>query len=77
MYISLSVIQGRLYLRLLYLHAFRRGMAKEFLGTGGNAEVATSEAICNLKDDEDESYFGGYGHFSIHQTMLQVTVTRN
>ena len=29
-------------------------------------------AVSNLTVEEDDSYFETYGHFSIHQEMLQV-----
>ena len=36
-------------------------------------EVRTNEhVINNLTEEEDDSYFETYGHFSIHQEMLQV-----
>ena len=36
-------------------------------------EVRTNEhVINNLTVEEDDSYFETYGHFSIHQEMLQV-----
>ncbi len=34
--------------------------------------VPKHEAIQNLKDDDDDVYFGSYSHFSIHEDMLQV-----
>lgn len=39
------------------------------------AESSTPSCRCNaiqdLREDEDEAYFGSYGHFSIHREMLQ------
>lgn len=39
------------------------------------AESSTPNSCCNaiqeLREDEDEAYFGSYSHFSIHRDMLQ------
>ena len=41
------------------------------------AESSTPNCRCNaiqdLREDEDEAYFGSYSHFSIHRDMLQVS----
>ena len=38
-----------------------------------NAALPDGECtVQNLKEDEDDAYFGSYGHFAIHQEMLQV-----
>ena len=28
--------------------------------------------VAELREDEDEAYFGSYGHYSIHEDMLKV-----
>lgn len=39
--------------------------------------VPSHQAIKKLKNDEDESYFSSYGHFSIHQDMLKDQIRTN
>lgn len=34
--------------------------------------VRSDHAVGDLTEDEDDVYFGSYGHFSIHQEMLKV-----
>ncbi|XP_074648357.1 protein arginine N-methyltransferase 3-like [Tubulanus polymorphus] len=53
-----------------------RNVAKTFLLTRGNENDNTCSSsnespINRLADDEDDSYFGSYGHFGIHAEMLK------
>ena len=45
-------------------------MSQEVMEPSKNKCVVSN--ISNITVDEDECYFETYGHFSIHQEMLQV-----
>eukprot|EP00106_Octopus_bimaculoides_P005650 XP_014773092.1 PREDICTED: protein arginine N-methyltransferase 3-like isoform X1 [Octopus bimaculoides] len=42
-----------------------------YLSAESNSSQCQCTAVQNLSQDEDEAYFGSYGHFSIHREMLQ------
>ncbi|GAB1605886.1 protein arginine N-methyltransferase 3-like [Argonauta hians] len=49
-----------------------RGCISEiYLNAENTAPQCQCNAVQNLREDEDEAYFGSYGHFGIHREMLQ------
>ena len=49
-----------------------RLVAKQMMMSDMPILPSSDQSIQHLKVGEDDSYFDSYGHFSIHQDMLQV-----
>ena len=84
MVILLFNLESSVYIRLWLYHLqvkvygavlwCIRSVAQTFmLSQSASDPVPSDRAVAALTEDEDDVYFGSYGHFSIHEDMLKVS----
>lgn len=49
-----------------------RLLAQGLVLNTGMGKAGNLGSVAELREDEDEAYFGSYGHYGIHEEMLKV-----